>query len=216
MRRLCLLLLGVSVAVLLGAETLTLTGETLPVESFTTEEDMLLKVDRPKSSADYQLFFGPHPIATGDPNHLDFGQPASAKIEKKDGNWRVTVSNNGFIYVAGIQPYGGTDGGSATSDGSVLVVERTRESATRSVHRYYYVSRWDPSHEMTVKTEEAVPGTHNVGSLHQYLEIVVLGGDYSINGPNDISSASQDIKDFVNEVLDRADAKGLGAPSVRY
>jgi hypothetical protein len=207
MRRLYVFLLGLATMALLGAAAATATltpGPFIyPGKSFTTDQLQLLEVDRLNSADDYKLLFGPHPDST-DPVTWVIDQDAA-------GNWQVTLSGEGFIYMVGIRPYGGTDGGSATSDGSIIIIERTKNASGTVVHRFYYLHRSDPLHKMTVQNKRPASNMQDGAGVPQYVEKV--GATGTLSDPMDLLAAgAEDELAFAQQVIDIAEVNGLDVP----
>jgi hypothetical protein len=197
--------LGLAAIVLLGADTLTPTLRNGPLvypnKWFDTELLMLLDVTRQPSGDDYHLMFGPLPSGSG-PMTAMVGQDAS-------GNWQTTIRENGFIYMTGIRPYGGTDGGSTTSDGSIMLVERTVNALGTAVSRFYYLYRTNPSHKMRVTNASDPNDKKDNAAPYQYIEKI---GNGNLSNPLNIQVNSPEY-DFVERVVDIAKVNNLAYPS---
>jgi hypothetical protein len=186
---------------MLGADAVTLRGSPLvyPDRWFETELLLLLDVDRENSPDDYKLMFGPHPNGSG---------AMTAKVEQDgDGNWQVLIGANGFVYMTGSQPYGGTDGGSSTSDGSIMIVERTEDQGN-AVHRFYYLYRKSSSHKMDVEITLPPGDTSSTAKPGEFVEWNPVTG--KLDGPTTISGSAQ--QSFVDKVIAIAEANGLDLP----
>jgi hypothetical protein len=208
MRKLYVFPLGLATMMLLGAAAATATltpGPFIyPGRSITTDQLQLLEVDRLNSSDDYKILFGPHPNST---------DPVTYVIDKDpNGNWQVTLSGPGFIYMVGVRPYGGTDGGSATSDGSIIIIQRTKVGSD-VVHRFYYLYRTDPAHQMKVHNKRPASDKQEDAAVFQYVEKVGDAG--TLSDPMDLSAPEAGDKlAFVQQVVNIADANGLDLPPV--
>jgi hypothetical protein len=177
----------------------TLTPQINPGKWFNTEMVLLLTVNPPGANNDYRLLFGPHPDGSG---------PARAMINQDAaGNWQVTVRDNGFVYMTGVQPHGGTDGASTTSDGSILLVERTEDALGQSVHRFYYLDK-GASGKMTVTNKVDPANKRDLQEANKYVEKIGFG-DLS---PIKAIVPGSDEDDFVQAVIAIAEANGLDTP----
>jgi hypothetical protein len=204
MRKLYVFPLGLVTMMLLGADTIKLSSGPLiyPDKWFDTELLMLLEVDRENSADDYKLMFGPHPDGTG---------PMSAKVNQDgSGNWQVVIGANGFVYMTGIRPYGGTDGGSATSDGSIMIIERAG-TPSAPIHRFYYLKRKVGStQEMHVTNSSPTSDKKDIDTLYRYVEKSAITND--LLGPVLPIMSDQDRRVFVARVIEIAEANGLDLP----
>jgi hypothetical protein len=190
--------LGLAAILLLGADTAKLKGPFVyPDRWFETHLLLLLEVDREDPDEDYDLLFGPHPFRT---------QPMRAKISQ-ESDFQVTIEE-GFIYMNGVRPYGGTDGGSSTSDGSILVIERTADYLGTAIHRFYFLHRDEPTHKMTVKDKAPTGDTEDGAGINQYVEKIGTG---TLSDPEFIEPDTDQFR-FIDKVLKLAEMHGYTTP----
>jgi hypothetical protein len=129
----------------------------------------------------------------------------------------VLTDGSGFIYMAGIQPYGGTDGGSSISDGTSMLVQRQALPGDQTFHRFF---RLESDHTVRLRNvpelqQMPIPFTAD----YRYFDRVIS----TQNKPGFGVQKSIPAKDhddaigtraFVKAVLERAHAANLEVPDL--
>ena len=114
----------------------------------------------------------------------------------------------GFIYMAGVQPYGGTDGGSATGEGTIMVIQKITDGNT--VHRFF---RLESAKKVHVVDYSNPPNERFIKFDWRYVERV---GNGSFSDPITIPVQGADDPDevrlFIAAVLQLATTAGLPTP----
>jgi hypothetical protein len=153
----------------------------------------------------YDVLFGPDKIT---PN-----APALAKGKFRQVGTQVDFQmEEGYLYMAGTKPYGGTGVGTATSDGTIIVVRRNfdRGGGVR-VDRFFLLGNrmkaGTGQSRMTVHTSSTSNQT-NAGAIDEYFDVVISSG--ALEGPTTIPTNSVT---FINFVVERAREAGLEAPA---
>ena len=113
---------------------------------------------------------------------------------------------DGFVYMSGVQPYGGTDGGSAAGEGTSMIVQRITIDGT-IYHRFFRLVADDP---VNVYDVEKPPNT--VALVANYTYVQRTNGPLS-ETPIDIPTDPNDkIHRFVVGVLGLAAGAGMAVP----
>ncbi len=104
---------------------------------------------------------------------------------------------DGFIYMSGVQPYGGTDGGSAAGEGTTMIVQRITIGGT-IYHRYFRLEATDP---VNVTNCDDPLDTKTIAQNYKYVERT--NGDLSnpILIPTRNDPDPNGIRRFVMDVL---------------
>jgi hypothetical protein len=136
-----LALLGFTGIAMSGPEEfVSITGGLIQLtEKNTTTVNLTFRVGRWKSAIDqdgFQVLLGPIPKTLNIPtvtDDVEFSiQNTPFKVTDDPRLQMVLEGGSGFVYMAGVQPYGGTDGGSSTSEGTFMIVQRLEKPRIES------------------------------------------------------------------------------------
>ena len=170
-----------------------------------TNMDLVFRVSRWNGNRleIYDVLFGPDTVTPSAPLLAEgFFKQEGTKVEFE------LVS--GYLYMAGTEPYGGTDAGRANSDGSIIVIRRGYERADKVVvDRFFLLStdlnKLGNTATMTVTGNAGSPQTSQVRD--QYVDVVRT--TTTAEPAHDIGLESVA---FLNYVTRRAREAGLLAP----
>lgn len=164
--------------------------------------NLKLKVTR-SSGSNFDSLVGPLPNATvGTATTLAANQVGTPTGNRVD----FVLSGDGYVYMSGVQPYGGTDGGSATSDGTIMVVQRVTAGGS-TYHRYF---RLKATRDVDV-TGVNPPSSATITLDNHYVE-KTTGGSLSAQQIPIPTAQGDPIKTFIDDVLALAAGAGLPVP----
>lgn len=169
-------------------------GAILPVNTeIQTSIDLVFRVSRYPDKG-YWVLVGPHPTGSS---------VAKFTIKTRNsGNAALISIADGYGYVAGDVPYGGTDGGTATSDGSIFAIEATQGG----VDNYFFLdSNSYPPGRMTVTDGT---GVSQQAVMNERIEIDANG---HVQAASTIP-ANGTQRNFVDYVVGKAREAGLLIP----
>lgn len=173
----------------------------LPLNQPITVTDTYLRIEvtRSGSGQPYEVLFGPDPITGGS---------ATMKIVTSiiDPTYKDIYLESGILVMSGSRPYGGTQGGSATSDSSYLVV---RKLATKG--RFFYLD--DGGGCGPMKVDNADKSDHKDVAVDHYVDVADAVGPITWP-PKDILALSpkDPIIGFLWRVIDLGDQAGFTKP----
>jgi hypothetical protein len=160
----------------------------------------------------FQALLGPEPGTTGSTvkfkiTNSQFTSTSSEALQL------VLVDGSGYLYLVGIQPYGGTDGGSTTSDGTSLIVQRKIDEDDEDTvyHRFFRLEADED--DQVWATIDGAPPLPALDHNFRYRETVVTDGQQGALG-NEQHITPDPIKDFVEDVLALAKSAGLPTPDL--
>ena len=200
----------------LPTEFVSITGGNIELDKdYVTNIELRLLISRWKTTTEsesFQVLVGPAP---GSDEAVTFTIANTPFIETvfDPALGLELVEGSGFVYMAGIQPYGGTDGGSSTSEGTITLVQRKvepnpdGEEGDTIVHRRFF--RLHGAKKVFVReTPAGLPKEIRDNAWH--IEIAPAGG---LSDPKQLSTAAADIQSFVAQVIGRARKAGLPTPN---
>ncbi len=113
---------------------------------------------------------------------------------------------DGFVYMDGVQPYGGTDGGSTTGEGTSMIVQRITIDST-IYHRFFRLVADD---NVNVYDVEEPPNT--VALVANYTYVQRTNGPLSARPIAIPTDPNDPIYRFVVDVLGLAASAGMTVP----
>jgi hypothetical protein len=137
---------------------------------------------------------------------------SASQVDDGTGNFDIELvlqGQDGFVYMSGVQPYGGSDGGHSTSDGTTMVVQRITLGGT-TYHRFF---RLDGPKNVDVTNEEIAGDERPIKKVHQYIEKVSGGTlDPPVFIPKSTEADPKNLRQFITDVIEMAQDAGLPTP----
>jgi hypothetical protein len=160
----------------------------------------------------FQALLGPEPGTTGSTVKFQITNSQFTSTSP-DALQLVLLEGSGFLYLTGIQPYGGTDGGSTTSDGTSLIVQRkVNAPQTQVTHRFFRLDAYGASNVwVTIDGSSPLPRLVEDFSYRQRVVTIGVPGSYPLE--DEVEIVPGPIKTYVNEVLALAKSAGLPTPT---
>lgn len=177
---------------------------------YATNVNLVFRVSRWKDGNQlegYRILLGPKPGSEG-PVHFTIRDEASLLVPGGTNLQLQLTGGSGFAYMAGVQPYGGTDGGSSTSEGTIMLVQRAKVAGSAdppadAYHRFFRLRGTE-----IVKVRASSGAEKEIAADGWYVEIDT---NDAIADPKPIES--DDIATFVAAVISLAEAGGLPTPA---
>lgn len=195
-----------------------------PIElnkTYTVDEDVTLVISWWKSDTkieSWHALVGPFPTAGSVTFKVVNSQFHDAQNQTMSAALQVVLTDgSGFVYMMGIQPYGGTDGGSSISDGTSMLVQRQPLPTNQTFHRIF---RLESDHTVKVRNvPELQPAPLTFTADYRYFDRVTsTNNSPGFGGENSIPAKDHDdaigTRAFVEAVLARAHTAGLDVPDL--
>jgi hypothetical protein len=195
-------------------QSVSVTGALVQLDVvYETDMDLKLKVEwwGPTGLVGWQAILGPEPGTTGTVKFkITNSQFTSTSAEALQ---LMLIEGSGYLYLVGIKPYGGTNGGSTTSEGTSLIVQRKidEEDETKVYHRYFRLEADQGDDVWAKRAIDTSPS--DLDPNFRYQEMIVEDGEPGNLGNNEEIVGSA-LEDFVEDVLALAKNAGLPTPDL--